>query len=86
LEVLASVGSALLVYSVLRTRILRLRLFNDVASALLLIFNAAIAVWPMVRSALGSQSRTGGPTLTLWSPHPSDRRPRSAVRELVKSS
>jgi hypothetical protein len=67
LEVLASVGSALLVYSVLRTRILRLRLFNDVASALLLIFNAAIAVW-------------------LWSPHPSDRRPRSAVRELVKSS
>jgi hypothetical protein len=48
LEVLASVGSALLVYSVLQTRILRLRLFNDVASALLVIFNAAIAVWPMV--------------------------------------
>ena len=30
------------------TRILRLRLFNGVASALLVIFNAAIAVWPMV--------------------------------------
>ena len=27
---------------------LRLRLFNGVASALLVIFNAAIAVWPMV--------------------------------------
>jgi hypothetical protein len=47
-EVLGWVGSALLVYSVLQTRILRLRLFNGVASALLVIFNAAIAVWPMV--------------------------------------
>jgi hypothetical protein len=33
---------------VLQTRILRLRLFSGVASALLVIFNAAIAVWPMV--------------------------------------
>src|SRR5215212_11293031 len=47
-EVLGWVGSALLVYSVLQTRILRLRLFNGTASALLVIFNAAIAVWPMV--------------------------------------
>jgi hypothetical protein len=47
-EVLGWVGSALLVYSVLQTRILRLRVFNGVASALLVIFNAAIAVWPMV--------------------------------------
>ena len=47
-EVLGWVGSALLVYSVLQTRIFRLRLFNGVASALLVIFNAAIAVWPMV--------------------------------------
>ena len=47
-EVLGWVGSALLIYSVLQTRILRLRLFNGVASALLVIFNAAIAVWPMV--------------------------------------
>ena len=47
-EVLGWVGSALLVYSVLQTRILRLRLFNGVASAPLVIFNAAIAVWPMV--------------------------------------
>jgi hypothetical protein len=48
LDVLGWAGSALLVYSVLQTRILRLRLFNCVASALLVIFNAAIAVWPMV--------------------------------------
>jgi hypothetical protein len=48
LDLLGWAGSALLVYSVLQTRILRLRLFNCVASALLVIFNAAIAVWPMV--------------------------------------
>jgi hypothetical protein len=42
------ISSALLVYWVLQTRTLRLRLFNGVASALLVIFNAAIAVWPMV--------------------------------------
>jgi len=47
-EVLGWVGSALLVYSLLQTRILRLRLVNGVASALLVIFNAAIAVWPTV--------------------------------------
>jgi hypothetical protein len=34
--------------SVQQTRILRLRLFNCVASVLLAIFNAAIAVWSMV--------------------------------------
>jgi hypothetical protein len=48
LDLLGWAGSALLVYSVLQTRILRLRLFNCVASAVLVIFNAAIAVWPMV--------------------------------------
>jgi hypothetical protein len=48
LDVLGWAGSARLVYSVQQTRILRLRLFNCVASALLVIFNAAIAVWPMV--------------------------------------
>jgi hypothetical protein len=47
-DVLGWAGSALLVYSVLQTRILRLRLFNCVASAVLVVFNAAIAVWPMV--------------------------------------
>ena len=48
LDVLGWGGSALLVYSVLQTRVLRFRLFNCAASALLVIFNAAIAVWPMV--------------------------------------
>ena len=37
----------------LHTRILRLRLFNGVASALLVIFNAAMAVWPMVALVCG---------------------------------
>jgi hypothetical protein len=41
-EILGWVGSALLVYSVLQTRILRLRLFNGVASALLVIFNVPL--------------------------------------------
>jgi hypothetical protein len=48
LQLLGWVESALLVYSVLQTRILRLRVLNGVASAVLTIFNAAIAVWPMV--------------------------------------
>lgn len=48
LQMLGWAGSALLVFSVLQTRILRLRIFGAVASAVLVIFNAAIAVWPMV--------------------------------------
>ena len=48
LQLLGWAGSALLVYSVLQTRILRLRVLNGVASAVLAVFNAAIAVWPMV--------------------------------------
>ena len=48
LQLLGWAGSALLVFSVLQTRILRLRIFGGVASAVLVIFNAAIAVWPMV--------------------------------------
>jgi len=41
-------GSALLVYSILQTRLLRLRALNLVASISLLVFNALIEVWPMV--------------------------------------
>ena len=48
LQLLGWAGSALLVFSVLQTRILRLRVFGAVASAVLVVFNAAIAVWPMV--------------------------------------
>src|SRR5215211_2019558 len=48
LDALGWAGSALLLYSVLQTRILRFRIFNGIASVLLVVFNASIAVWPMV--------------------------------------
>jgi hypothetical protein len=41
-------GSALVVLSLLQTRILRLRLLNLVGCVILVGFNAAIGVWPMV--------------------------------------
>ncbi|GAA4408319.1 hypothetical protein GCM10023168_25480 [Fodinibacter luteus] len=41
-------GSALLVFSLLQARILRLRLLNTVACVILVVFNAMIGVWPMV--------------------------------------
>jgi hypothetical protein len=42
------VGSALLVWSLLQSRILRLRAINLVGSLVLLCYNAVIEVWPMV--------------------------------------
>ena len=48
LEILGWAGSALLVVSVLQTRVMRFRVLNAVASAVLLAYNAAIQVWPMV--------------------------------------
>jgi hypothetical protein len=47
-DLLGWAGSALLVYSILQTRLLRLRATNLVASSSLLVFNALIEVWPMV--------------------------------------
>ena len=41
-------GSALLVFSLLQARILRLRVLNTVACLILIVFNAVIGVWPMV--------------------------------------
>lgn len=41
-------GSALLVFSLLQARILRLRVLNTVACVILTVFNAILAVWPMV--------------------------------------
>ena len=41
-------GSALLVFSLLQARILRLRVLNTVACLILVVFNAVIEVWPMV--------------------------------------
>jgi hypothetical protein len=41
-------GSALLVFSLLQARVLRLRVLNTVACVILVVFNALIGVWPMV--------------------------------------
>ena len=48
LDILGWGGSALLVYSLLQSRVLRFRVLNLVACVLLVFFNALIAVWPMV--------------------------------------
>ena len=41
-------GSALLVFSLLQARILRLRILNTIACVILTVFNGIIGVWPMV--------------------------------------
>jgi hypothetical protein len=41
-------GSAILITSLLQTRVLRLRQLNLVAAVLLVVYNAALGVWPMV--------------------------------------
>jgi hypothetical protein len=46
-DVLGWAGSALLVYSLLQGRVLRFRWLNLAAALVLVIFNAAVAVWPM---------------------------------------
>ena len=48
LDALGWFGSALLIFSVLQTRILRLRILSAIASVILTIFNGIIGVWPMV--------------------------------------
>lgn len=48
LDALGWFGSALLVFSLLQARILRLRVLNTVACVILTVFNALIGVWPMV--------------------------------------
>lgn len=48
LDVLGWGGSALLVLSLLQSRVLRFRALNLVACVILLVFNALIEVWPMV--------------------------------------
>lgn len=48
LDILGWGGSALLVYSLLQTSVLRLRALNLVACLVLVVFNALIDVWPMV--------------------------------------
>jgi hypothetical protein len=48
LDLLGWGGSALLVFSLLQTRVLRFRALNLVACLVLVVFNALIEVWPMV--------------------------------------
>ncbi|WP_434743776.1 hypothetical protein [Micromonospora sp. SH-82] len=48
LEILGWVGSALLVWSLLQTRLLRLRAINLIGCLILIGYNAAVEVWPMV--------------------------------------
>ncbi|MER7004256.1 hypothetical protein ABT297_14600 [Dactylosporangium sp. NPDC000555] len=48
LEIVGWAGSALLVWSLLQRRLLRLRAFNLVGSVILIGYNAGVRVWPMV--------------------------------------
>jgi hypothetical protein len=48
LDALGWAGSALLVFSLMQARVLRFRALNLVACVVLVVFNAAIEVWPMV--------------------------------------
>lgn len=48
LEAVGWIGSALLIVSLLQTRVLRFRILNLAASLILVLFNALLAVWPMV--------------------------------------
>ena len=47
LDVLGWGGSALLVFSLLQSSVLRLRALNLVACLILIVFNSVIGVWPM---------------------------------------
>ncbi|MDO8120897.1 hypothetical protein Q6346_06160 [Isoptericola sp. b490] len=48
LETIGWAGSALLVLSLVQTRVMRLRVLNTVACGVLIGYNAALGVWPMV--------------------------------------
>ncbi len=48
LDILGWGGSALLVYSLLQASVLRLRVLNAIACLILIGFNWALSVWPMV--------------------------------------
>ena len=48
LDALGWLGSALLVYSVMQARVLRFRVLNLAACVVLIGFNAALGIWPMV--------------------------------------
>lgn len=48
IDLLGWAGSALLVWSLLQTRLMRLRVWNLVGCVALIVFNTVIRVWPMV--------------------------------------
>lgn len=47
LEIVGWVGSAILVWSLMQTQIIRLRVFNLLGCIILIFYNAAVGVWPM---------------------------------------
>jgi len=49
-------GSALLIFSLLQTRVLRFRMLNLAASLSLVLFNALVGVWPMVGMNLATSA------------------------------
>src|SRR3954465_2012731 len=48
LELVGWVGSAVLVWSLLQTRILRLRVINLVGCVILIVYNGVAGVWPIL--------------------------------------
>lgn len=48
LDLVGWIGSAILVWSLVQTRIVRLRLINLVGCVILIVFNALAGVWPMM--------------------------------------
>ena len=48
IEIFGWIGSALLIASLLQGRMLRLRVINSVASAMLVLYNVLVETWPMV--------------------------------------
>jgi hypothetical protein len=60
LDLFGWAGSALLIVSLLQTRVLRFRLLNVAASVSLVIFNALVGVWPMVGMNLATTA------INLW--------------------
>lgn len=48
IEIVGWLGSALLVVSLLQSRMMRLRILNLIASVILVAYNAVLEVWPMV--------------------------------------
>ena len=56
LDLFGWAGSALLIVSLLQARVLRFRVLNLVAGAMLVAFNALIMVWPMVAMNLATSA------------------------------